>query len=60
MAEGIRLLPNRALLHLLYLRPEGSGARHSLGGCVKSYSIDIACVPGLPLLSSPLDIVRRL
>ncbi len=38
MAEGTRLLPKRALLHLtaLYLRPEGSGAKSSLSGCVES------------------------
>ncbi len=36
MAEGTRLLPKRALLHLtaLYLRPEGSGAKSSI--CVES------------------------
>ncbi len=44
MAERIRLLPKRALLHLiaLYLHPEGSGAKHSLSGCVESCSIEIA------------------
>ncbi len=42
MAEGTRLLPKRALLHLtaLYLRPEGSGAKSSLSRCVE-YCIEI-------------------
>ncbi len=53
-AEGIRLLPKRALLHLIaqYLRPEGRGAKHSYSGCVKSCSIVIAMRVISLLLSS--------
>ncbi len=53
-AEGIRLLPKRALLHLiaLYLRPEGSGSKYSLSGCVESCSIEIAMRVIALLLSS--------
>ncbi len=63
MAEGIRLLPKWALLHLiaLYLRPEGSGAIYSLSGCVESCSIEIAMhVIALLLSSVRLGVERPL
>lgn len=53
MAEGIRLFAKQAL----YLRPESSGARCSLSGCVASCSIAI-CVMVLLLTLARLGVGR--